>query len=77
MKILAKIYDGCKYTAESEVRHEVIYESVSRFEVVNGEDIDLNGMDTPDEYNEYLILHFENGDTATFRNSHVDIFNLH
>lgn len=35
---------------------------------------DLEGFDEPDEYNEYLSLWLEGGGTATFRNSHVDLF---
>ena len=34
------------------------------------------GFDTVDEFEEYLILTFENGETSTFRNSHVDLFRI-
>ena len=30
-----------------------------------------------DDYNEYLILTYDNGETSTYRNSYVDVFRLH
>ena len=37
----------------------------------------LKVFDDVDEYGEYAILTFADGTTATFRNSHVDIFYEH
>lgn len=70
-------YDECKYTAKEEGR-TIIYHHVVAFEVVTEqkevEEIEASGM--VDEYHEYLVLYFEDGTTATFRNSHVDMFEL-
>lgn len=70
-------YDECKYTAKEEGR-TIIYHHVVAFEVVTEqkevEEIEASGM--VDEYHEYLVLYFEDGTIATFRNSHVDMFEL-
>ena len=77
-KVLVKIYDGMKYNEESKVNHEVTY-MINNFEVkeISREEIlaETDGS-CVDEYNEYLILHLVDGDTATFRNSHCDLFYL-
>lgn len=78
MTVKVKGYRGTKYTAK-ETAFEVKYEDVTKFEVkqIPAEEIlkqtDESGVD---EYNEYLIIYFEDGDTATFRNSHVDLFKI-
>lgn len=58
---------------------EIKYTGVSSWDIIEGgkeaEEIeaetDASGVD---ENHEYLILHFEDGNTATFRNSYVDMF---
>lgn len=74
------IYDNCKYTTKRAELGEtmVSYTGVKSYSIIEGrkeaeaiESItDASGVD---EYHEYLVLHFENGTTATFRNSHVDM----
>lgn len=76
MKVKVKVYDGIKYDENSAKITEVEY-SVTGFEVkeIPAAEI-LKVFDETDEYNEYLILTLANGETATFRNSHVDLFRI-
>ena len=77
-KVLVKIYDGMKYEAKSKRIGEVQY-TITGFEVkeISRETILAETDGTCiDEYNEYLILYLADGDTATFRNSHCDLFYL-
>lgn len=79
MKVKVKVYDGVKYNADSEKVAEVEYQ-IKDYEVVTGSRATEIGLSTDensrDEYNEYLVLELENGETATFCNSHVDMFRL-
>ena len=80
-KVLLYIYDTCKYTDDfhysPEERTEVNYTGLTSWTVVEGgkeaEEIEAH-TDCIDEFHEYLILRFANGETATFRNSHVTLF---
>ena len=74
-----EIYGECKYTASKEVfenSKRVAYNDIEKWEIVTGgieaKEIEDSGL--VDEYHEYLILYFADGDTATFRNSYVDMF---
>lgn len=81
MKVKVKVYDEVKYSPLSEKIAEIEYDKVKGFDVVSDpatvEEIesrtDGSGID---ENHEYLILYFENGETSTFRNSHVDLFRI-
>ena len=77
MKVKVKVYDGVKYWDGTEKVAEVEYD-IKDYEVkqISGEEIAAMGFDTVDEFEEYLILTFENGETSTFRNSHVDLFRI-
>ena len=75
------IYTECKYTASEEVLTNPLewnYQFCTGFEVVKGEaarQIEAESDGTCiDDYHEYLVLFFEDGTTATFRNSYVDLF---
>lgn len=79
--VVVKIYDRCKYDAESKKIAEVEYE-IDGYAIYNGEDYseedyqDIVNNDMVDEYDEYLTL-WTGGHRAgrsTFRNSHVDMF---
>ena len=78
MNVKIKVYDSCKYEAGSKKAAEVIYKNIKDYEVVTGDRVTERGFeideDIRDEYNEYLIITLENGETSTFCNSHVDMF---
>lgn len=78
MKIKVKVYDQCKYNKESKKVAEVEYNDVKKASVENISDAEIFGMgfDDVDEFGEYFIMVFENGETATFRNSHIDAFRI-
>ena len=77
------VYDECKYTMTEETvkRSKTMnYEGLTYFYIVTEEDATLIESETDgsciDDYHEYLELHFEDGSTATFRNSYCDLFCL-
>ena len=78
MNAKIKVYDKCKYEADSKKVAEVMYRNIKDYEVVTGNSATEIGLETDensrDEYNEYLIITLENGETSTFCNSHVDMF---
>ena len=78
MKVTLKVYDICKYNPESEVIARPEYE-IKGFKIVSGgteaEEIEsMTDGSGIDECHEYLVLELENGETSTFRNSHVHMF---
>ena len=77
------VYSECKYTAsekalENKTTIELKY--CTGFEVVTGSraaEIEAHTDGScVDDYHEYLVLFFEDGNTSTFRNSYVDLFAL-
>lgn len=76
MTVKVKVYNGIKYDENSAKIAEVEY-NVTGYEVkeIPADEI-LKEFDETDEYNEYLILTLADGETATFRNSHVDLFRI-
>jgi len=71
-----EVYAHCKYFNHKEGNPSTIitYKDVIKTEVKTIAPEELEGFDQFDDYNEYLILTFKNGETATFRNSYVDLF---
>ena len=78
-----EVYEGIKYDPETHNQDskKIRYDGVTAFEVIRSEEAaaeiekDTDGS-CIDEYHEYLVLHFENGETSTFRNSHVDLWRI-
>ena len=77
MNVKIKLYDLPKYDTESKVVAEVEYKNIAKYEVkiISDEEM-LATYDMVDDYKEYLILTLADGDTATFRNSYVDMFRM-
>lgn len=82
-KVTLYVYEGCKYTAKSAEdlgeEREVSYPGITGWDIIEGgkeaEEIEAEtDADGIDEFHQYLVLHLLNGETATFRNSHVDMF---
>ena len=80
MNVKVKVYNGVKYNAEVEKVAEVVYSNIRDYEVVTGKRATQIGLETDensrDEYNEYLVITLDDGETATFCNSHVDMFRI-
>ena len=80
MNVKVKVYNGVKYEATSKKVAEVEYNNIRGYEVVTGDratDIGLETDETSkDEYNEYLIITLEDGETSAFCISHVDMFSI-
>lgn len=77
MKVMVAVYDESKYNSSSMIVARSFYQ-IKGYEVVTGSRATEIGLSTDensrDENNEYLVLELENGETATFRNSYVDMF---
>lgn len=74
---IIEIFGATKYE-QAEPDNKVEYKGVTSWDIIEGgEEAEAIEAETDasgaDEYHEYLILHFEDGETATFRNSHIDL----
>lgn len=79
MKVNIKVYDKCKYEKDSKVINALDFNDIISYEVrevPKDEILEEADESCVDDYNEYLILTFENGETSTFRNSYADLFRL-
>lgn len=81
VSVEVEVYNVCKYTAkkgELEEFKTVRYDGVTEWAIITGEDAEEIERETDgsciDDFHEYLEIHFEDGETATFRNSYVDMF---
>ena len=80
MRVNVKIYDKCKYEKDSKKIKDVNLAGIASLEVreiPKSEILKETDGSCVDDYNEYLILTYDNGETSTFRNSYVDVFRLH
>lgn len=74
------MFDGNKYTDSNLGKErEVNYTGLTSWDVISGgeEASELEAQtdaESVDEDHEYLVLHFNDGTAATFRNSHCDLF---
>ena len=78
-KVTIEITDKPKYDEGSEVIEEIRYKDVDGFEVITGEkaaDLERDSDIDTDENHEYLRVYMNNGETATFRNTHAILFNI-
>ena len=80
LDVKVKVYAGVKYDLSNEKVGEVKYKDIKGFEVVTGEKAteigSMTDEESRDEYNEYLVITLKDGETATFCNSHVDLFRI-
>ena len=76
------VYNISKYSDHHTVEEverdmkEVKYTGLTAWDIISGgeetEEIESNGL--LDDNHEYLVLHFNDGTKATYRNSYVDMF---
>ena len=82
INVQVDVYDGCKYDEHTEEIASLVYENVTEWGVFNKADFKEGYLDElindlgEDEFDEYLKIWMADGETATFRNSNVDMFRL-
>lgn len=55
----------------------ITFEKPAKVEIMLSEECKYNTDGSCiDEFHEYLVVYFGDGDTSTFRNSHADLFRL-
>lgn len=75
-KVDVQIFEGSKYSDEDYVE-KIQYTGLTSWDIITDEDaeeLEAGMGELIDENHEYLVLHFEDGKTATFRNSHVAMY---
>ena len=79
-KVRLDVYSQCKYTAPAEALDNpkvAILDGLESWDIVDGEDAEEIEKHTDgsciDDFHEYLVLHFTDGSSSTYRNSYVDM----
>lgn len=75
-KVDVQIFEGIKYSGGDYVE-KIQYTGLTSWDIITDEDakeLEAGMGELIDENHEYLVLHFEDGKTATFRNSHVAMY---
>lgn len=76
--IIIDITETVKYFSNPGEETTINYTGLTQWSIVTDEDaleIEANLSESEkDEFHEYLVLEFNDGTTATFRNSHTDMF---
>ena len=72
MKGTVYLYNKCKYDEVARVIVRVPYNNIQSVEETTGKRAIETDENSRDPFNEYLVINFENGETLTFCNSHVD-----
>ena len=73
------LLDGSKYDYDTKAIREVLYTGVTAWDIIEGGEeaeqieskTDESGIDPN---HEYLVIHFNDGRTSTYRNSFCDMF---
>ena len=75
------LHSECKYSNPAYKKPheitEVTYTGLTSWDIIEGgpeADMLEELLGVEDDFHEYLVLHFQDGTTATFRNSYTDFF---
>lgn len=73
------VFRNSKYSDYCDEGREVEYTGLTSWDIIEGgaeaDEIEQHlSDDNKDEFREYLVLHFNDDTTATFRNSHCSLF---
>lgn len=81
VRVEIDVYDKPKYEADNKKVNTVAYTNMTAWDLIQGgteaEEIEAEtDANSADPNHEYLVLHFNDGTTSTFRNSYVSMWIL-